>query len=115
MAIENQAINIILEREPDWKRTPANNPGYDLYKVGSDNIPNVLCEVKAMTQSLAERPVGLTRTQFKHACDYGKDYWLYVVENTSGETPCIVRINDPVGKARTYTFDRGWKDIALED
>ncbi|MDE2845559.1 MAG: DUF3883 domain-containing protein [Gemmatimonadota bacterium] len=112
MVIENQAINIILERETDWKRTPAFNPGYDLYKVGSDNKPSVLCEVKAMTQSLAERPVGLTHTQFEFARKYGENYWLYVVENTSGETPCIVRINDPVGKARTYTFDRGWKDLA---
>lgn len=115
MAIENRAINFILEREPDWNRTPEYNPGYDLYKAGLDKQPIVLCEVKAMTQSLAERPVGLTRTQFEYARKYGENYWLYIVEHTNEETPRIVRINDPVGKARTYTFDLGWKDIAHED
>ena len=115
LAIEDQAIDLILEHEPDWKCTPENNPGYDLYKVGPDNRPSLLCEVKAMTQSLNERPVGLTHTQFKYAREYGENYWLYVVEHTNRETPHIVRINDPAGKAQTYTFDRGWKDVAQED
>ena len=115
MAIENKAIGFILEREPDWNRTPEYNPGYDLYKPDLDKQPIVLCEVKAMTQSLAERPVGLTRTQYEYARKYGENYWLYIVEHTNGEVPRIVRINDPAGKARTYTFDRGWKDVAHED
>ena len=115
MAIENKAIGFILEREPDWNRTPEYNPGYDLYKADLDKQPIVLCEVKAMTQSLAERPVGMTRTQFEYARKYGENYWLYIVEHTNGEVPRIVRINNPAGKARTYTFDRGWKDVAHED
>ena len=98
-----------------WQRTPTLNPGYDLFESDEYATPVRWCEVKAMTGSLHNRPVGLSRTQFECAREHGDSYWLYVVER-AGETDArIVRIQDPAGKARTFTFDRGWLDIADVD
>ena len=68
-----------------------------------------------MTGSLLDRPVGLSHTQFDHARKHGGAYWLYVVERVGEIDARIVRIQDPAGKARTFTFDRGWLDIAEMD
>jgi hypothetical protein len=115
MALEAQAISLILAREPKWQRTPSHNPGYDLFEPGEDVTPARWCEVKAMTGELRDRPVGLSHTQFDCAREHGDAYWLYVVER-AGETKArIVRIQDPAGKARTYTFDHGWLHIAVMD
>ena len=116
MALEAKAIDLILEREPDWQRTPTHNPGYDLYKIHGDDGQNHYCEVKAMSGSLEDRPVGLSHTQFKWACDHGENYWLYVVEHAGAEGAArIVKIQDPAGKARTFTFDHGWLNVAIMD
>ena len=115
MALEEKAVDFILNRYPGWKRAPTHNPGFDLFESGLDGNPVRWCEVKAMTGSLDDRPVGLSRTQFECACKRGVNYWLYVVERTGDENARIVRIQDPVGKARTFTFDRGWLDIAEVD
>lgn len=32
MALEAKAIDLILSRQPEWRRTPVNNPGFDLYR-----------------------------------------------------------------------------------
>lgn len=114
MALETWAIELILSREPNWQRTPAFNPGYDLFE-GEPEKPNRWCEVKAMTGGLTDRPVGLSRTQFECASEHGTDYWLYIVEHAGGENARIVRIQDPAGKARTFTFDHGWISVAELD
>lgn len=80
MALEARAIEFILEREPDWQRMPASNPGFDLLQRGTDGEPSRWCEVKAMTGGLDGRPVGLSRAQFECASELGEAYWLYVVE-----------------------------------
>lgn len=115
MALEAAAIEAIVEREPDWKRTKAANPGFDLFKLGPDSQVVQWCEVKAMSQSLNHRPVGLSRRQFECARECGTRYWLYIVEFAGSKDVRIVRINDPVGKARTFTFDRGWLAVAVVD
>ncbi len=115
MALEAEAINLILACEPEWQRTPTHNPGYDLYELGKNATPIRWCEVKAMTGSLRDRPVGLSRTQFDYAREHGKAYWLYVVERAGETDACMVRIQDPAGKARTFTFDHGWLDVATVD
>jgi hypothetical protein len=112
MALEAQAIDLILSYEPEWQRTPANNPGFDLFKAGADGTPTRWCEVKAMTGSLHDRPVGLSRTQFECARERGEAYWLYVVEHAGTDSARIIRIQDPVGKTRTFTFDHGWLSVA---
>ncbi len=113
MALEELAIDLILKNEHGLTRMPANNPGFDL--VESDSRGNSVrwIEVKAMTGDLHSRPVGLSRTQFESAQEHGDRYWLYVVERAgSADEAHIVRIQNPVGKARTFTFDHGWLCIA---
>ena len=115
MALEEKALSFILKREPEWRRTPTHNPGYDLFQSGRDNAPVRWCEVKAMTESLEDRPVGMSSVQFDCAREHGKSYWLYVVERAGTDDARIVRIKDPAGKARTFTFDRGWRDVSEVD
>jgi len=112
MALESKAIDLILQNESCWKRTATHNPGYDLYVSDGRDAAVRWCEVKAMTGSLEDRPVGLSRTQFEFAQKHGEEYWLYVVEHTATDKPRIVRIQDPAGKAETFTFDRGWILVA---
>ena len=115
MALEEKAIAFILSREPTWQRTPTHNPGFDLCENGPDGKPTRWCEVKAMTGSFDGRPVGMSRTQFQCAREHGENYWLYVVERAGDTAPRIVRIQDPAGKARTFTFDQGWLQVAELD
>ncbi|MEW5704882.1 MAG: DUF3883 domain-containing protein [Pseudomonadota bacterium] len=115
MNLEAQAVDLILSQEPFWQRTPPNNPGYDLFEAGEDGSPARLCEVKAMKGGLQARPAGLSRTQFECAREHGKAYWLYVVEHAGTDGARLVRIQDPAGRARTFTFDHGWLDIADVD
>ena len=58
---------------------------------------------------------GLSRTQFECARERGADYWLYVVERAGDEDARMMHIQDPVGRARTFTFDQGWLDVAEPD
>lgn len=115
MVLEARAIEFVLSREPDWQRTPTHNPGFDLFKIGPNGQPIQWCEVKAMSGSLKDHPVGLSRYQFDCAREHGENFWLYVVEHIGLEHARIVRIQDPAGKARTFTFDRGWLSIAQTD
>lgn len=113
MAMEELAIKLILAKEPHLRRTPPGNPGYDLFEADDAGKPIRWVEVKAMRVSLDDRSVGLSRTQFEHAQTCGSAFWIYIVEYAADETKAsIVRICDPAGKARTFTFDHGWKAIA---
>lgn len=113
MDLEKQAIQFILEREPHLQPAPVGNPGYDLYETDDRNGVVRWVEVKAMTGTLQDRPVGLTHPQFEHALEHGGAFWLYVVERVSdAEHTVLHRIQDPAGKARTFTFDRGWTAAA---
>ena len=112
MALEAKAIEFILSREPKWQRTLTHNPGYDLYQTDESGQTIQWCEVKAMTGTL-HWPVGLS--QFNCAQEHGESYWLYVVEQADTENARLVRIQDPAGKARTFTFDHGWLSVADAD
>ena len=115
MELETSAITLIREREPALKEAKAGNPGYDLFEPGADGEPVRWIEVKAMTQGLVDRPVGLSRTQFACARKHGEAYWIYVVEHAGDRQRArIVRIPNPAGNARTFTFDHGWEAIALD-
>ena len=112
MALEEKAINLILQREPQLQRTSTHNPGFDLFEFGGNGQPSRWVEVKAMTGGLQNRPVGLSHTQFECAREHREAYWLYVLEHGGDDTARIIRIQDPAGKARTFTFDRGWINVA---
>ena len=116
MRIEAMAIEKIVQIEPTLRRTPEGNPGYDLYETDESGKPIRWVEVKSMTGTLEDRPVGLSRTQFDFARDKGNKYWLYVVEHaTDHQQARVLRIQDPAGHARTFTFDHGWIEIARTD
>ena len=114
MELEAKAIDFILRGEPDWASTPTNNAGFDLYRGATMENATEWCEVKAMTGTLDNRPVGLSRTQFEWARKQGEAYWLYVVECAGTSDAAIVRIQDPAGKAMTFTFDNGWRAVAAD-
>lgn len=116
MNIEAEAIKHILEAEPHLHKTEAGNPGFDLLEKDSGNLPIRWIEVKAMTGSLEHRPITLSHTQFEHALQKQDSYWLYVVEfATAPEQRRILHIQNPAGNAKSFTFDKGWKHIALTD
>lgn len=113
MRIEEQAIALIIELEQTLKRTPEGNPGFDLFEANGAGQQVRWVEVKSMTGSLEDRPVGLSRTQFEYAREKGDAYWLYVVEHATDSAKArVLRIQDPVAHTRTFTFDRGWSQIA---
>ena len=49
MALEAKAIDLILSRESEWRRTRTHNPGFDLYQGDEQSSATRWCEVKAMT------------------------------------------------------------------
>ncbi len=113
MQIEGHAIDLIIELEPKLHRTPEGNPGFDLYETDSSGRSIRWIEVKSMTGSLKDRPVGLSHTQFECAREKGDAYWLYVVEHANDPAQArVLRIRNPIGHARTFTFDSGWSQIA---
>ncbi|WP_283442172.1 sacsin N-terminal ATP-binding-like domain-containing protein [Noviherbaspirillum suwonense] len=116
MQIEGHAIDLIIGLEPMLRRTPEGNPGFDLYEADGSGNQIRWVEVKSMTGSLQDRPVGLSHTQFDCACKKGDAYWLYVVEHATDPTQaCVLRIQNPAGLARTFTFDHGWSQIAVTE
>ena len=115
MALEAKAIDLILSREPEWRRTRTHNPGFDLYQGDEQSGATRWCEVKAMTGTLADRAVGLSRPQFDYAREHGEAYWWYVVESAGTDDASLVRIQDPAGRAKTFMFDHGWREVAEAD
>ncbi len=113
MQIEAKAIDKIIGFEPNLRRTVEGNKGFDLYEEdGAGNIVRWV-EVKSMTGSLKDRPVGMSRAQFDLALEKREAFWLYVVEHASEvEAARVVKIQDPAGRARTFTYDSGWLSIA---
>ena len=112
MDLEEKAIALVLAYEPRLQRTPTHNPGYDLFESVGEAVVRWI-EVKAMAGSLRDRPVGMSHFQFEFARQRGEAYWLYVVEHSSSdENARIVRINNPAGKSKTFTFDHGWLSVA---
>lgn len=116
MQIEERAIDLIIRLEPGLRRTPEGNPGFDLFEADSSGRQIRWVEVKSMTGTLQDRPVGLSHTQFDCAREKGDAYWLYVVERATDPAQArVLRIQNPVGHARTFTFDHGWSEIARND
>ena len=112
MGLEKEAIALIQKQEPSLKRTPPNNPGFDLCEVGEEGAPVRWIEVKALSEGWESRPVTLTHTQFDYARAKGEAYWLYVVEHAGTDGARIVGIQNPAGRDSTYTFDHGWRAAA---
>lgn len=116
MRIEASAIDLVVSLEPALLRTEVGNSGFDLFAVDDTGKPIRWVEVKSMTGTLSERPVGLSRAQFDFAREKGDAYSLYVVERATDQTRArVLKIHNPVGRAQTFTFDHGWCEIAETD
>lgn len=116
MQIEERAIDLIIRLEPGLHRTPEGNPGFDLFEADSSGKQIRWVEVKSMTGTLEDRPVGLSHTQFDYAREKIDAYWLYVVEHATDSAKArVLKIQNPAGLARTFTFDHGWSQIAVTD
>src|SRR3546814_20200388 len=102
----------MIRRPPRSTRTDTLFPCTTLFR-SSTGATVRWVEVKSMTGTLADRSVGLSRTQFDCARARGAAYWLYIVENATGtEQARVLRIQDPAGKARTFPLDKGRAAIA---
>ena len=113
MDLERKAIDFIRSKEPNLQETPTGNPGFDLFETGHNGHANRWIEVKAMRGTFDNRPATLSKTQFEFAQVKQDACWLYVVENAGDPAQSrIVKIQDPAGKAQTFTFDRGWVQVA---
>ena len=113
ISLETQAIELIFSEEPNLQRTPTNNKGFDLVEKDAEGNVARWIEVKAMKGTLRDHPVGMTSSQFKFAQDPKNAYWLYIVEKVGDSSQSnIIRIKDPAGKAKTFTFDHGWAAVA---
>ena len=113
--LEDKAIELILAEEPTLQRTPKNNPGFDLREISDGGEIVRFVEVKAMSGTLQNRSATLTKKQFECAQQERDSYWLYIVENAGDpQSANIVKINDPAGWAKTFTFDHGWKEVSQE-
>lgn len=92
--------NELTARDTDSNASPNYSPAYDAVR---------RIEVKAMTGTMMDRPVGMSRAQFECATEHGRNFWLYVVERADDpERRRIVRIQGPAERSRSFTFDRGW-------
>ena len=110
--LKRKRLKFILAHEPDWQRTPTNNPGYDLYKADEQDQPILWCEVKSISSSLEDQPIHLSSTKLEYAQKYGEAYWLYVVEHADDEDQSnIIRIQDPAQKVGKFTSDSVELDI----
>ena len=113
MQLEELAIQHIEAHESEWTRTEQNNPGFDLYQTNADGEIVKWCELKSLSGAWGDRPVTMSHTQFELAQDKVDAYWLYVVEHAGDpERIRLLRIQDPAGKAQTFTFDQGWEEVA---
>jgi hypothetical protein len=116
MRIEAQAIALIIKLEPSLQRTPEGNPGFDLFEANGAGQQVRWVEVKSMTGNLEDHPVGISRTQFDFARERGDAFWLYVVEYATDPSKArVLRIQNPIAQARTFTFDHGWRTITQSE
>ena len=96
MHMEKQAIALIISLEPKLNCMPDGNAGFDLFEKDAAGQQTRWVEVKSMTGTLKDRPVGLSHTQFRYASEHGSAYWLYVVENAIDRNKArVLRIQNP--------------------
>ena len=113
--LEDKAIDFIISKEPSLRRMGTNNPGFDLREIADGGEIVRFVEVKAMSGTLQNRSATLTKKQFEFAQQERDSYWLYIVESAGDpERANIVKINDPAGWAKTFTFDHGWKEVSQD-
>ena len=112
MELESSAIEKIIELEPCLQQTPPGNEGFDLYEEDAEGNVIRWIEVKSMTGSLRNHPVGISSAQFKFALENSESFWIYIVEYASESKSRIIRIRNPLKHVRTFSLDYGWISFA---
>ena len=92
------------------------HPGYDIVSHDPLTGEERLIEVKGVAGEWNQTGVGLSRTQFSNAQDYGDRYWLYVVEFASDpEHLCIHPIQSPAMQVTSFMFDGNWREAVTDE
>lgn len=119
MALEFASRTIVCKFEEERGRIPdqmgQKNPGYDIISKNLKTGETRYIEVKAINGEWNKTGVGLSRTQFTNAQNFGDEYWLYVVEFALDPYPEIAKvqpIQNPAMKAKYFFFDGGWRGLA---
>ena len=75
-----------------------------------------MIEVKGVDGEWNQMGVGLTKTQFSNAQDYGDHYWLYVVEFAlDPDHARIHAIRNPAMQVSSFMFDGNWREAATDE
>lgn len=104
----------VVEYEINHGREPIEmsqtNPGYDMESFNKETgeIERFI-EIKGTTGAWKDMGVSISSTQFSHAQDKGRDYWLYVVDNVFETYSKVYAIQNPAMKVDKFMFDGGWK------
>lgn len=118
--IEEAGINHVIAYEhsqhrkaEDLNKTSANHPGYDLESV-DENGETRFIEVKSLSGYWdGLNPGQMTPKEFDSALQFGRNYWLYIVERANHDDDFkIYCIQDPANRVDIFAFDEGWKCIA---
>ncbi len=89
------------------------HPGYDIVSHDPSTGEERVIEVKGVAGEWNQTGVGLSRTQFSNAQDYGVHYWLYVVEFASDPDRLRVHpIRNPAMQITSFMFDGNWRQAA---
>ena len=92
------------------------HPGYDVISHDPLTGEERLIEVKGVASEWNQTGVGLSRTQFSNAQDYGDRYWLYVVEFASDPDHAHIHdIRNPAMQVTSFMFDGNWREAATDE
>ena len=114
MALEASAIAFIKTFEPWLEQAPPGNKGYDLIERTVPGEAPRLIEVKAMKDTLDNRPVTMSAPQMDEARRGEEMFWLYIVERAGTPQARMLKIQNPYHRTGTFTFDRGWASVAVQ-
>ena len=120
LAVEFVARDAVCSYEKERgriaKQMAQTNPGYDIISHDPLTSEERIIEVKGIMGEWNQTGVGLSRTQFSNAQNFGDRYWLYVVENVSNpDHVCIHPIRNPAMQVNSFMFDGNWREAATDE
>ena len=104
---------LLLSKDNYFMRTGANNAGFDIFEMDSNEEIVRYIEVKTLSGKWGRAGVDITSTQYDYAKTHGDMWWLFVVEDINGENPYIHQFKNPVLEITRYQFDHSWEQFAL--
>lgn len=105
-------INFFKSQGIEPHSVEAENKGYDFEVIIGNQ--NLYLEVKSSEDEWSGWEHLLTPNEFFTAREYGKDYFLCIVDQVLSEKPQIYFIQDPVNNADGFLFDDPWQEIGFD-